>query len=149
MKVILLKDVKGVGRKFEEKEVSNGHALNFLIPNKLALPATSANAGQIKSLKESSLAHKEALSQKLEEELNKLEGLELSIKVPANSKGHLFASLHKDQIALILKKEKGIEISADSIKLDEPIKELGNFDIKAASGGREAVFKLSVQNIKE
>lgn len=144
MKVILLKDVKGVGRKFEEKEVSNGHALNFLIPNKLAIPTTGANAGQIKSIKESAAAHKEATNKKQEESMSKLSGLEMVMIAQANAKNHLFASINKEKIAEVLKKDKGIEINPDSIILPEPIKELGQFLIKVKMGESEADFKLEV-----
>lgn len=133
MKVILLKDIKGLGRKFDEKEVSNGHALNFLIPNKLATPATGSNAGQIKSMKESAEAHKEAINKKQEENLSKLNGLEIIMKVEASEKNHLFASISKDKISEILKKEKDIDVDSNLLILSEPIKELGTFEIPLKS----------------
>ena len=67
MKVILLKDVRGVGQKFEEKNVADGYALNFLIPGKLALVADTASIGKIKQLKEQSEAKKINEEERLKE----------------------------------------------------------------------------------
>ncbi len=71
MKVILLKDIKGVGRMFEEKEVSDGYAMNFLIPKNIALMADKAGIAKIKQLKEQRDAKKEIETEKLDEKLAK------------------------------------------------------------------------------
>ncbi|MDP2642062.1 MAG: 50S ribosomal protein L9 [bacterium] len=74
MKIILLKDVKGVGRKFEEKSVSDGYALNFLIPKNLALMADKAGVARVKQLKEQSEAKKSAEEKEInEKEAKRLE----------------------------------------------------------------------------
>ena len=67
MKIILLKDVRGVGKKFDEKEVSGGYASNFLIPQKLALPFSNTSVAQIKTLKEQSEVKREATQKEIEE----------------------------------------------------------------------------------
>ncbi len=71
MKVILLKDVKGVGRKFEEQEVSDGYAINFLIPQKLAVTLTGQSAAQVRQLKEQGETKKESEIKKLNEKISK------------------------------------------------------------------------------
>ena len=71
MKVILLKDVKGVGRKFEEKEVSDGYALNFLIPKNFALVADKTSLAKIKQLKEQNEAKKAVEEKEIEEKEKK------------------------------------------------------------------------------
>lgn len=71
MKIILLADVKGVGVKFEEKSVSDGYALNYLIPKKLAILANQASAEKVKQLKEQSEAKKAVETRKIEEKLAK------------------------------------------------------------------------------
>ncbi|MFZ2484864.1 MAG: 50S ribosomal protein L9 [Minisyncoccia bacterium] len=80
MKVILLTDVKGVGKRFEEKNVSDGYAANFLIPKKLAVPPTTQNEALIKQLKEQGDAKKTVLEKELSEKeakrLEKHEALE-------------------------------------------------------------------------
>lgn len=73
MKIILLKDIKGVGKRFEEKNVSDGYATNFLLPKGLALIADKASAAKIKQLKEQSEAKKAAEEAELNEKLAKRE----------------------------------------------------------------------------
>jgi len=67
MKIILLKDVKGVGKRFEEKNISDGYAMNFLIPKKFAVPLTGQSEAMIKQLKEQSEAKKAVLEKELSE----------------------------------------------------------------------------------
>ncbi len=123
MKVVLLKDIKGVGKRFEEKNVSDGHAMNFLIPNKLAVPASEA--GTIKALKEKEVQSREAEEKKIEEAVTKISGTEINLK---------------------LKKEKGIDIEAKYIVLEYPIKQTGTFEVPVRVGdGRETKFTLQVE----
>src|SRR4051812_33297726 len=107
MKVIMLKDVKGIGKRFEEKVVGDGYAANFLLPKKLAVAATGAAAAQIKNLKENESKHKEAEDKHLSAEVQKLANTTVNIKANANEKQHLFAALTEEKISGILK-EKGI-----------------------------------------
>ena len=145
MKVIFLKDVKGVGRKYEEKNVADGYAQNLLIPQKLAVPATGAAAGQIKNLKENDAKQKDAELQKMRAHMQNLSGIELVVETKANEKNHLFAALTKEKISEILSKEKGIEIEANCIKID-PIKELGTFTIPVRiENEKETHFTLIVK----
>jgi len=143
MKVILLKDLKGVGRRFEEKEVSDGHAMNFLIPNRLAVPASEA--GAIKTLKENETNARKAEMQKIQENMAKISGTEIHLKLKANEKNHLFAALNAEKISDVLKKEKGILINADYIVLEYPIKQTGTFEIPIKVGSKETKFKLVVE----
>ena len=129
MKVILLKDIKGVGKKFEEKSVSDGHATNFLIPKKLAVSLSGASAGAIKALKEQEEKSREKQAQALTENISQLAGLKLEIKMKANEQGHLFEKITTGKISEILKEEKGITIDPEHILLENSIKELGTFEI--------------------
>ena len=143
MKVIFLKDIKGVGRKYEEKVVADGYALNQLIPKKLAVPSTGAAAGQIKSLKENEAKHKEAQNSKLRAHVEQITGQEVVVIVNANEKHHLFASITKEKISEILKKEKNVEIGTECIRLIQPIKELGTYEIPLKVGNdKETHFTL-------
>lgn len=144
MKVVLLKDIKGLGRKFEEKNVSDGHAMNFLIPNKLAVPANEA--GTIKALKEKEAQSREAEMKKIQETITKISGTEIDLKLKANEKNHLFASLNAEKLSDILKKEKGIDIDAKYIVLEYPIKQTGTFEVPVRVGEeREVKFTLRVE----
>ena len=146
MKVIFLKDIKGVGRKYEEKVVADGYALNQLIPKKLAVPSTGAAAGQIKSLKENEAKHKEALNSKLRAHVEQIAGQEIVVIANANEKKHLFASITKEKISEILKKEKNVDIAPECIILALPIKELGTYTINLKVGDdKETNFTLVVR----
>lgn len=144
MKVILLKDIKGVGKRFEEKNISDGYAINFLIPKKLAVAALSSAAGQIKSIKESEEKNRAISNEKMMENLAKLSGTEVRISLKANDKGHLFASLNKDKIGELLK-DKGLEIDPKTISIDAPIKEVGTFSIPVLVGGKTTHFSLVIE----
>ena len=146
MKVILLKDIKGVGKRYEEKSVSDGYAQNFLLPKKLAVPATGAAAGRIKNMKESDAVHRESESKKLEEEVHKLSGLVLTISEKANDKGHLFAQLTREKIAQALA-DKGINIPSECIALEQGLKETGSHIVPVRISGKETHFSLLIESI--
>jgi large subunit ribosomal protein L9 len=144
MKVILLKDIKGIGKRFEEKNVSDGYAINFLIPRRLAVAALSSAAGQIKSMKESEEKNKSISLEKINENISKLSGTEIHVSLKANEKGHLFASLNKEKIGELLK-EKDLAIDSRNIDLEEPIKETGTFSVPVSVGNKTTHFTLVVE----
>ena len=124
MKVILLKDVKGKGKKGEVKKVSDGYARNYLFPNHLAQEATSGNmnalkAQENKAREKAEAEHAEAL--KLKETIEKMT-VDLSAK--SGEDGRLFGSVTSKQIAEQLKKQK-IKVDKRKIELNEPIRTLG------------------------
>jgi large subunit ribosomal protein L9 len=144
MKVILLKDVKGIGRKFDEKNVSDGYAANFLIPKKLAVPVTGQSALQIAELKKQSELHKTGEKQKLSENLSRLAGKTITLKMKANNAGHLFASMNAEKISKALK-EEGIDLRPENLKLPEPIKKTGTFEVPVfIAEGTETRFILEI-----
>lgn len=129
MKVILLKDVENMGKKFDVKEVANGHARNFLFPQELAKPAT-------KEALEWVAIQKKLVEEQAEEDLkgaqelaSKLDDLELQIAMKVGEEGQLFESVNAQKISEKLK-ELGFDIKKGQIKLEEPIKELGEFKVK-------------------
>ena len=132
MKVILLKDIKGTGKKNEVKEVSDGYARNFLLPKKLAVPADNTNMKELNEKNKS----KENKAQKEYEaavELGKkMEELSVVIYSKAGDGGRLFGSITSKDIAEQIKKQHNIEVDKRKITLDEPIRVLGSrfVDIK-------------------
>ena len=132
MKVILLKDVKGTGKKNEVKEVSDGYARNYLLPKKLAVPADNTNMKELNEKNKS----KELKAQKEYEaavELGKkMEELNVVIYAKAGDGGRLFGSITSKDIAEQIKKQHNIEVDKRKITLDEPIRVLGSrfVDIK-------------------
>lgn len=128
MKVILLQDIEGLGKKYEVKEVKDGYARNLLLPQKMAKAATKQ---ALKWLAD----QKEVIAEAAEEDLKKeqalaseLDGSEVNIAVKVGDEGQLFESINNQKIAEKLK-EMGFEIKKSQIKLEEPIKELGEFPI--------------------
>ena len=146
MKVILLHDVPKVGSKYEVKNVSDGHALNFLIPKELAVGANPAALKRIEKLKAEDSAHKKVQEDLLFMNLKALDGLTIEISEKANEKGHLFAGVHKAEIIAKLK-EKHIDVLPDFIVLDKPIKEVGEHMIEIKVKDKTAKFKLVITAI--
>lgn len=130
------------------KEVPRGHALNFLIPRKLAIPATRENLkrheADISIKKEQKAEHDSEVSSTLKS----LEGQTVTHTVKANEQGHLFSGINAETIAGILK-DSGHMISADAIILEQPIKELGSFPIEISEGELKGSFTLELVGDKE
>jgi large subunit ribosomal protein L9 len=146
MKVILLKDVKGTGKKGEIKEVNDGHARNFLIPRKLARPATDAS---VKELSHQKASHDKKMAEELDAAkalAKQLDEITLTITSKAGEGGKLFGSITSKDLAELLIKEHGIEIDKRKIQLTGAIKTLGSqkIDIKVypqVSGAITVVVK--------
>lgn len=145
MKVILVKDVPKVGQIDDVKDVSDGYALNFLIPHGLAKKATEKLVGQIEKSKEQKETKKTQKESKLTKDLKNLEGREVVLEEKTNEQGHLFAKVHRDEIVAVLKKEVNIDLGPEAILLEEPIKEVGKFDIPIKVGKAEIKMKLVVK----
>lgn len=129
MKVILLQDVEDLGKKYEVKEVKDGYARNFLLPKKMAKPATKQALKWLEDQKEIIEKEAEEDLKKAQELASKLDGLEISMDVKVGEEGQLFESINFQKITDKLK-EMGFEVKKSQIKLQEPIKELGEFPVK-------------------
>jgi len=148
MKVILLQDIKNIGKKWEVKEVSNGFAINFLLPKKMVAMATDS------ALKKSE-KEKTNIVEKEKDDLEKnqllaenLQGKELLIKAK-EKEGKLFGSISAKNIAKELAREN-FQIKEESIILSEPIKEIGEYDIRIELGhGLESFLKLVIESENE
>lgn len=126
MKVILLKDIKGTGKKGDVKEVSDGYARNFLFPKKLAVQAGSTELKELKE-KQTSQKIKEQKEYEAAVELGKkMEEMHVTIYSKAGEGGRLFGSITSKDIAAQIKKEHGIEVDKRKVMLDEPIRVLGS-----------------------
>jgi large subunit ribosomal protein L9 len=148
MKVILLKDIPKVGKKFESKEVTAGYARNFLLPQGLAEVATDKTLAKIKlqrSLHEEKVKIQE---EKLAEKLANIKDAVITLKEKANEKGHLFAGIHADELVSHIKDELGLDVVASHIKLEQPIKEIGEHEVALEVQGKTALFKVVVEEDK-
>ncbi len=126
MKVILLKDVKGTGKKGEVKEVSDGYARNFLIKKGVAVEASQTNMKELDE-KEKSKERKALIEYEEGVLLGKqMEEINIQIEVKAGEGGRLFGSITSKEIAEQLKKQKNLDIDKRKILMDEPIRTLGS-----------------------
>ena len=145
MKVILLKDVKGIGRAHEEVVAKDGHALNFLIPKKLAVAATVGARKEAEVRKTDLRARSEVSAKLIEQNLATLAEGRLLITAKANEKGHLYDAVGESEILAAAKEQVQVELPEGAIKLPKPIKEIGDFEIPVAVGEMFGKFSITVQ----
>lgn len=129
MKVILLQDVKSLGKKGEIVEVSNGYARNFILPKKLGVEANSKNLNDLKLQNENKIKvakESKETAKKLAEQLGQGK-VELFIKVGEG--GRSFGSVSGKEIALAVKEQMGLEIDRKKIQIKDPIKALGTYEV--------------------
>ena len=141
MKVVLLKDVKNVGRAGSIVECSDGHALNFLMPRKMAAPATATNVKQAEQRAQQVIDRKELDVKLIEERLAALAQERLVITKKANEKGHLYDAVDVREIA------KAAALPEEANSLEKPLKELGEFEIPVSMG--ESFGKLTIAIVAE
>ena len=145
MKVIFLKDVPKVGRKFDIKEVSDGYAQNALIPRKLAVAATPEHVrraeiekGALVTAEKEKVAGINALIGKLQEE-------PLRLSLPANEKGHLFKGIHASDLVAAIQVQYGIKVLERELVLPTPLKDVGTHTIDIHSGSRKGVCTVVIE----
>ena len=134
MKVILQQDVRGPGKKGQLVEISDGYARNFLLPRKLAVPATAENINTMKlqeKARQAQMAAEKAEAQALAE---KLQGIQVKLAAKAGEGGRLFGAVTSKEIAEALSTQFGLNITKTKLVLDEPIKACGGYQIKAKLG---------------
>ena len=129
MRVILLQDIENLGKRYDIKNVADGYARNFLIPNGFAKPATKEALIWVETQKEIEAKKAEESLKKIQEIASTMEGLEVMISVKIGEEGQLYESISPQKISERLK-EMGFEIKRNQIELAEPIKELGEFPAK-------------------
>ena len=144
MKVILLKDVPKVGRRYEIKNIADGFARNMLFPKGLAEVATPDAVKRIEKLKAADTSRHAAAESELHAQLARLADMEFQIARKANPEGHLFAGLKQEEILDALHK-KGFSFGADHFDLEKPIKTVGKHEIEMTVGKKKGVMILEVK----
>ena len=145
MKVILLRDVKDLGRTHEIVTAADGHALNFLIPKKLAVAATPG------ALREAELRRKQTEERhKIERallagNLSALAEARIVIRVKVNEQGHLYDAVGEGEIRNAVKEQINVELPKGVIRLSRPIKETGTHDVPVAVGENFGKFSVIVE----
>ncbi|MBP5093654.1 MAG: 50S ribosomal protein L9 [Abditibacteriota bacterium] len=148
MKVVLIKDVKDVGKAGEVVNVSEGYGRNFLIPRKLAI---LGDAGALKNVadKKKNDAHKEALLlQHAKDTAAKMKDLTVTVKAKAGSENRLFGSVTGGEIAEVLEKDHDIKIDKRTINLKTPIKTPGAHEVTVKLH-KDVSCKLNVNVVTE
>ena len=134
MKVILLQDVKGKGKKGQLLEISDGYARNYLLPRKLAVEAT-ADAVNTKKMNDKAAAEKAAKERAEAVEISKkLRELTLTVAAKGGGAGKLFGSVTNQEIADALKANAGIALDKRKIVISDPIKNVGTYTVQCKLG---------------
>jgi large subunit ribosomal protein L9 len=139
MKVVLIKDVKNMGRAHTVVDVADGHALNYLIPRKLAVAATGSAMKQASVRVQQVIEKKELDQQLITDRLSALAEESIVIRKKANEQGHLYDGVGADEIA------EAAQLPEEVIKLEKPIKELGTFDVPVAYGSNFGKVSVTVE----
>lgn len=145
MKIILKKDVGGVGRAGEVKEVADGYAMNFLIGRGFAEQATPKKLAQHENHVAEISAARKAEDEKLGSRIKSLEGARITLVARATEKGGLFKSVGVKEIVSAIQDQKQISVPEDAVQLDGAIKETGEHTIKISAVGAEAKVTLEVK----
>ena len=145
MKVILLQDIKNVGKKDEIINANDGYARNYLFPKNLAIEANKDNLLKLQAKKESK-AHKKNLEiEEFKKQAEKINKLVLEIKVKAGENGKIFGGVTPKEISEELKKQCTINIDKKKIALKETIKNIGRFSVDVKFGdGINAKLTLNI-----
>lgn len=145
MKVILVQDIKSVGKKGQIIDASDGYARNFLLPKKLAVVADATNLNELKTKQDANKYKRDMTMASAKELAEKMKNFELIFKMKAGGNGKAFGSVTAKDIADELNKKYFVEVDKKKVCLDEAIKALGvyNIEIKLFEG-ISGVIKVNV-----
>lgn len=146
MKIVLLDDVAALGRKFEVKNVANGYARNSLIPKGLAAFADPATLRRIEMSKKRHEQIEKQRQIQAAQAVGQLSGIIVKIEAKTNEQGHLFEGIHQAEIAAAIKQEIKIDIDPSWIKLERPIKAIGDYDLALETAEIKSQIKLRVNS---
>ena len=127
MKVILLKDIQGTGKKDQILEISDGYRRNYLLPRKLAKEASAEALNALEKSRSADKHREEVRRQEAEVKARELKGKVVQLEVKGGENGKLFGSVTTDQIAAALKAQHGVDIDKRRLELEEPIKSAGQY----------------------
>lgn len=128
MELLLKQNIEHLGRIGDVVNVKPGYARNFLLPHGFAVPVTKANLAQIERARAQALVEEQNRIAVLKELAVKVAEISVTIEGRANEEGHLFGSVNQAQVAAALR-QKGVAIEDKQVRLDNPLKEIGVFDV--------------------
>jgi len=144
MKVIFIKDVARVGQRGQAKEIADGYALNFLIPQGLAEQATAVKLAAWQERQRLESQQTAVRDAQWAQALTHLKGAKIVVHAKGNEKGHLYTQLPATAIIDALKKEYKIELSKDAIMLKNPIKDFGECTAEIRLGSKNTTITVVV-----
>lgn len=145
MKVIFIKDVGGVGRRDDVKEVSDGYAMNSLIPQGKAVQATPERLAALEKRKGADAAAHASTAAEAVAQAKALKGALIHVSAKANEQRHLYKQISREEIAAAIALEKKITVDAAHIEPLEHIKTLGDFEVVVDIHGHRATITLQVE----
>lgn len=147
MQVILLKDVSGVGQKGAIKNVSDGYALNLLIPNRMAVVATPEVLASYKKQAEADKKAAEEREQLWRALSKQIHGKSLVLKANASPQGHLYEKIAPQQLVVAMKKEWNVEVPAAAVHPKMVLKQVGLWPVEITLGSHNATITVEVQSL--
>ncbi len=145
MKIILLQDVRKIGRRYEEKTVADGYGRNYLLARKLAILATPENLKKLEAWRARQSSEDKLQSELLEKGLSQLTGVVVTVSAKASVEGHLFAGLHREAVVEALRVQKHLALPIEAIQLEHAIKTTGDHQIAVKMGEMSGQFTLRVE----
>ncbi len=130
MRVILKREVSGLGRPGEIKDVADGYAQNFLLPRGLAVEATAGALRHLARERDTAKAKKDRAHEEAEELAERLGRITLAFKLKAGEQGKTFGSVTTKEIAEALRRDHGIDVDKTKVHLDEPLRSLGAHSVE-------------------
>jgi len=129
MKVLLIADVKELGKAGEIKNVADGYARNYLIPHRLAVPATEQNIAQAGQQREAEKRRADKLAHQAQDLAKRIDGLDVHFHAHVGEQDRLYGSITPADIAGEIARRSGQEIDRHHVELEEPIRELGTHQV--------------------
>lgn len=148
MKIILLQDVKTLGKQGEIVDVSDGYAKNFILPKKMGVEANSKNMNDLKLQKANEEKRAKEQYEAAQELAKVLETKEVTVKMKSGEGGKTFGSISSKEIAAEAKKQCDLDLDKKKIQLPEPIKALGAYDVNVKLHPK-VTGKLKVKVVEE
>ncbi len=145
MKIIMIKDVGGVGRRDEVKEVSDGFAMNSLIPQGKAVQATPDRIAALSHKRDQEKETHASMEARAAADAKKLHGALIHVLANANEQRHLYKQISREEIAAAIKQETGIMVDTHHLEPMEHIKTLGDFPVALTLHGHKATVTVQVE----
>jgi large subunit ribosomal protein L9 len=144
MKVVMLQDVGGVGQRGKVVEVSDGYALNFLIPQGKAVQGTPDTIAAVQKKQEAESAQRAKEEAATVAAIQALENAEIKCTAKASEKGGLFKAITASEIARAINEQKNVDIPIAAVQLDKPIKEVGEYTVSIKKDKAASKMRLVV-----